>query len=152
MPLRVSFHERDTFPLHRVRNDHERPIAPHRQRFVKRLRRMAVDLQRLPSERFPFLTLRCKGHHLLRRAIVLQAIMIHDGDEIPAGKMSRRLRRFPYRSLITLSIADNDEDAGILIPFTPQPQSTPDAQGKPLPQTAAGKLHPRNGRAGGMRR
>src|SRR5439155_1117006 len=94
-------HERDAFPLRRLRDDHGW-LALVRMGLVDRLEDLthvvAVDREDVPAERLPLVREGLQGHDLLRAPLLLDPVPVDEGREVvqvvlPAGK--RRLPRLP---------------------------------------------------------
>ena len=85
---------------------------------------------------------RLKAKDFARIAVRLLFVHINDIYQVRQAVVGRRHRRFPGRPFVQLPIRHGVINPGCAA-LLPQAERHPDGNGEPLPQRAAGHLHPR---------
>src|SRR5579884_3004561 len=112
MPQHVILHEGDSATLDGVGDDAGRPvIGTLGEGGAKGIMIMAVDTERVPSERAPLRAERFEIDRIGHAAERLQLVVVDNRAEIGEAMMAGEHRRFPDRALVAFAVAENREHA-----------------------------------------
>src|SRR6185437_2158990 len=116
MPFGFPFSERQAFSLHSVTNNCGWLTAIERQTLEQTAQRIdivAVNIDGGKIKRAPFVEEWLHVEHDFGRSIGLDLIVIDDSDQIGKLMLARAKRRLPHRTLISLPVTHDAEDAMI---------------------------------------
>ena len=103
---------------------------------------VAVDPQRLPPERLPFVGDRFGAQDAFGGAVGLQGVDVDDGGQVVQVVVGGLQRCLPGGALVELAVGQQVEHPG-RVALVAQPERHPGGHRQAVPQRAAGDLHTR---------
>ena len=104
---------------------------------------MSIYLPNCPAEGLPLPSQRFQIKYFLHCTKALNLVVVHNGNQIVQPVVWCEQRGFPYRTLITLTIAKQHENAIPCMAALAR-QGYPAADGESVPQRARGYLNARH--------
>src|ERR1051325_7951335 len=114
MPLRAVGHVAHAVALDRVCDYHDRLVL-YLRRLVQRVHQLldsvAVYFEHLPVERLPLVLCRVKGHDVLGKAVLLDAVAVKYSYQVVQLEFRSRHGRLPYLAFVRFAVAYQDVNA-----------------------------------------
>ena len=146
MPAVVVLHERHAFAFHRAENHGRRLAVAQRQipqGFIDGLLVMAVHLPRRPAEYLKLLLQGFQVNDVTRLAKSLQAVVVHQHDEIVPMMLRRQHDGLPRGAFVQIAVAGHAENT-VLPPRLLRRHRHAAGHRQPVPQRSRGEFHARN--------